>query len=85
MPSWFWVEGNWSRGWARYLVHERLDYSWSCRERADVAGDDHGSTWPGQAGLSYHARDVKPDNWHCFLRVLDETKACAEAVNLARE
>ena len=37
------------------------------------------------AGLSYHVRDVKPDDWHCFLRVLDETKACAEAVNLARE
>jgi hypothetical protein len=37
---------------------------------------------PTQAKI---AREVKPDDWALFLRVLDETKAFADAINLARE
>ncbi|WP_146087685.1 hypothetical protein [Thermomonospora echinospora] len=41
--------------------------------------------WPKRYDVEQIAREVKPDDWALFLRVLDETKVFAEAVNLARE
>lgn len=43
------------------------------------------SGWTTKYDVEQIAREVKPDDWALFLRVLDETTAFAEAVNLARE
>lgn len=40
--------------------------------------------WSKKYDVEQIAREVKPDDWALFLRVLDETKAFAEAINLAR-
>jgi ParB family chromosome partitioning protein len=41
--------------------------------------------WSKKYDVEQIAREVKPDDWALFIRVLDETMAFAEAVNLARE
>lgn len=41
--------------------------------------------WSRTYDVEQIAREVKTDDWALFLRVLDETKAFAEAVNVARE
>ena len=41
--------------------------------------------WTKRYDVEQIAAEVKSDDWALFLRVLDETKAFAEAVNLARE
>ena len=40
--------------------------------------------WTKKYDLEQIAREVKPDDWALFLRVVDETKAFAEAVSLAQ-
>jgi ParB family chromosome partitioning protein len=40
--------------------------------------------WSKKYDVEQIAREIKPDDWALFLRVIDETKAFAEAVNLAR-
>ena len=40
--------------------------------------------WSKKYDVEQIARQVKPDDWALFLRVLDETKVFAEAVTLAR-
>ena len=39
--------------------------------------------WSKKYDVDQIAREIKPDDWAIFLRVLDETKAFAEAVTLA--
>lgn len=41
--------------------------------------------WSKKYDVEQIAREIKADDWALFLRVIDETKAFAEAVNLARE
>jgi ParB family transcriptional regulator, chromosome partitioning protein len=41
--------------------------------------------WSRTYDVEQIAREIKTDDWALFLRVLDETKAFAEAVNVARE
>lgn len=41
--------------------------------------------WSKKYDVEQIAREIKPDDWALFLRVLDETKAFAEAVDLTRE
>ena len=41
--------------------------------------------WSKKYDVEQIAREIKPDDWALFLRVIDETKAFAEAVNLAKE
>ena len=40
--------------------------------------------WSKHYDVEQIAREIKTDDWALFLRVLDETKAFAEAVALAR-
>lgn len=40
--------------------------------------------WSQKYGVEQIAAEIKPDDWALFLRVIDETKAFAEAVTLAR-
>ena len=41
--------------------------------------------WSKKYDVEQIAREIKPDDWALFLRVIDETKAFAEAVSLAKE
>ena len=41
--------------------------------------------WSKRYDVDQIAREIKSDDWALFLRVIDETKAFAEAVSLARE
>lgn len=41
--------------------------------------------WTKRYDVDQLARELKPEDWSLFLRVLDETKAFAEAVELARK
>ena len=41
--------------------------------------------WSKKYDVEQIAREIKPDDWALFLRVIDETKAFAEAVTLAKE
>lgn len=41
--------------------------------------------WSKKYDVDQIAREVKPDDWAIFLRVIDETKAFAEAVTLTQE
>ena len=41
--------------------------------------------WSKKYDVEQIAREITPDDWALFLRVIDETQAFAEAVNLARE
>lgn len=41
--------------------------------------------WSKKYDVEQIAREIKPDDWAIFLRVIDETKAFAEAVSLATE
>ena len=41
--------------------------------------------WSKKYDVDQIAREIKPDDWALFLRVIDETKSFAEAVGLARE
>ena len=41
--------------------------------------------WSKKYDVEQIAREVKPQDWALFLRVIDETKAFAQAVALARE
>lgn len=41
--------------------------------------------WSNKYDVEQIAREIKPDDWALFLRVIDETKAFADAVTLARE
>ena len=40
--------------------------------------------WSKKFDVEQIAREIKPDDWALFLRVIDETQAFAEAVALAR-
>ena len=69
----------------------------STRRREDEAANRKRSTrsfnlkwaemdgWSKKYDVEQVAREIKPDDWALFLRVLDETKAFAEAVTLAKE
>ena len=66
------------------------------RRRAEAAANRKRSTrafnlkwaemdgWSKKYDVEQIAREIKPDDWALFLRVIDETKAFAEAVALAR-
>lgn len=41
--------------------------------------------WSKKYDVDQIAREIKPDDWALFLRVIDETKSFAEAVTLAKE
>lgn len=41
--------------------------------------------WSKKYDVEQIAREIKPDDWALFLRVIDETKSFAEAVTLAKE
>lgn len=41
--------------------------------------------WSKKYDVEQIAREIKPDDWALFLRVIDETKAFAEAVSLTKE
>ena len=41
--------------------------------------------WSKKYDVEQIAREIKPDDWALFLRVIDETKAFAEAVTLAKD
>ncbi|MBJ7353952.1 MAG: ParB N-terminal domain-containing protein [Thermoleophilaceae bacterium] len=41
--------------------------------------------WSKKYDVEQIAREIKADDWALFLRVIDETKAFAEAISLARE
>ena len=41
--------------------------------------------WSKKYDAEQIAREITPDDWTLFLRVIDEAKAFADAVSLARE
>ena len=41
--------------------------------------------WSKKYDVEQIAREIKPDDWALFLRVIDETKSFAEAVTLAKD
>ncbi|GAB2446868.1 hypothetical protein GCM10027062_30430 [Nocardioides hungaricus] len=71
------IKENRARREAEAANHKRSTRSFALKW-AELDG------WSKKYDVDQIAHEVKPDDWSLFLRVIDETKAFAEAVNLAR-